>query len=123
MAAGNSAVTLVTDPHDMRPLLARAARVVVPLRAGSGTRLKILQALAAARPVVSTPLGAEGLDLLPGRHLAIAPLVEPFAAEVVCLLRDPAARAALAAAGPAAVAGYDWAEQLARLQKVYPENR
>lgn len=120
LAAGHPAVTLTADPPDMRPLLARATVVAVPLRAGSGTRLKILQALAAGRPVVSTPLGAEGLDLAPGRHLSIAPLVEAFADEIIRLLCDPPAREALAKDGPAAVAHYDWSRQLPFLDAVYP---
>jgi glycosyltransferase involved in cell wall biosynthesis len=121
LAAAHPDLTLRVDVPDMRPLLAQAAVVVVPLRAGSGTRLKILQALAAGRPMVSTPLGAEGLDLEAGRHLLIAPLVDEFSAAVVGLLRDPAARAALAAAGPGAVAPYAWERQLPRLEAVYPQ--
>jgi glycosyltransferase involved in cell wall biosynthesis len=112
-------VTLVTDPANMRPLFARASLVVVPTSETSGTRLKILQALAAGRAVVSTPEGAAGLDLVAGRDLAVAPLVDEFAAEVVRLLNDAEARAALAAAGPAAVQGYGWQQVLEGLERVY----
>ncbi len=119
LARHNPHVSLCADVPDMRPLLARAALVVVPLRAGSGTRLKILQALAAGRAVVSTPLGAEGLDLMAGQHLSIAPLVEDFAAEVVRLLCEPEARAVLEAAGPPAAAPYAWARQVRRLEGLY----
>jgi glycosyltransferase involved in cell wall biosynthesis len=112
LARANPAVTLCDDPPDMRPLLARATLVAVPLRAGSGTRLKILQALAAGRPVVSTPLGAEGLDLAPGPHVAIAPLIEPFVNEVVRLLRHPMT---------GVLEGYDWTETLQAIRRVYPD--
>lgn len=119
-AARDPAVALMADPPDMRPLFARAALVVVPLAAASGTRLKILQALAAGRPVVSTPAGARGLDLEPGRDLCVAELVDAFAAEVVRLLEDESARAALANAGRVAVERFAWGRVLPALEAVYP---
>jgi glycosyltransferase involved in cell wall biosynthesis len=112
-------VTVVTDPEDMRPLFARARLAVVPTTAAGGTRLKILQVLAAGRAVVSTPEGAAGLDLTPGRDLAVRPLVDEFADEVARLLSDDAARAALAAAGRTAVEGYAWEQVLAGLDRVF----
>jgi glycosyltransferase involved in cell wall biosynthesis len=113
-------VTAVLNPPGIAPLLASAQLVAVPLRAGSGTRLKILEALAAGRPVVSTPLGAEGLELAPGRDLLVADLVAPFADAVVVLLRDPARRQALADHGHAAVAArYTWDHVLAPLEQAY----
>jgi glycosyltransferase involved in cell wall biosynthesis len=76
----------------MEPELARADLVVVPLRYGSGTRVKILEAAAHRIPVVSTSLGAEGLGWEDGRHLLIADDAETFAAACVRLLRDPQLR-------------------------------
>jgi sugar transferase (PEP-CTERM/EpsH1 system associated) len=73
---------------DVRPYLARAEVVVVPLRAGGGTRLKILEAMAMGRPVVSTAVGAEGLELA-GDEIVIADTPEAFAAAVVRVLTDP----------------------------------
>lgn len=94
---------------DVRPHLARAQVVVVPLRAGGGTRLKILEAMAMRRPVVSTTLGAEGLDLTPGEHLLIADGADRFAAAVVRLLGDRAAAERIADQGRRAIlARYDW---------------
>lgn len=114
-------LTVIPNPPDMAPILASAQVVAVPLRAGSGTRLKILEALAAGRPVVSTPLGAEGLDLAPGPDLLVAGLVGPFADAVVALLRDPARRQALAGQGYATVAArYAWDRVLEPLDQVYP---
>jgi glycosyltransferase involved in cell wall biosynthesis len=84
---------------DVRPSIAEASVYVVPLRAGGGTRLKIFEALAMAKPVVSTTVGAEGLALAPGHHFVAADDPRDFAAAVVGLLRDPQRRDALGQAG------------------------
>jgi glycosyltransferase involved in cell wall biosynthesis len=92
----------------------RSALSIVPLRVGSGTRLKIYEALAMGQPVVSTTIGAEGLDLTPGVHFLQADTPDSFAAAVISLLRDPARRAALGHAGRHLVATrYAW-PQVAR---------
>ncbi len=94
---------------DVRPLVARSWAEVVPLRQGSGTRLKILEALALGTPVVSTSKGVEGLELEHGQHLLVADTPASFAAATLLLLGQPALRARLASAGQAAVAArYDW---------------
>lgn len=80
---------------DVRPYLSEASVVVVPLTHGGGTRLKILEAFAAGRPVVSTPKGAEGLDAVDGEHLYLREL-DGFASAIRELLSDPRAAAALA---------------------------
>ena len=82
---------------DMREALAGASVVIVPLRSGGGTRLKILEAFGAGRAVVSTALGAEGIEAEHGQHLLIADSAEAVATEVAGLLDDPARRAALGA--------------------------
>jgi len=82
---------------DMQEVLREASVVIVPLRSGGGTRLKILEAFGAGRPLVSTALGAEGIEAEHGRHLLIADSAERFAAEVAGLLDDPARRRELAA--------------------------
>ena len=95
--------------EDVRPSIAEAAVYVVPLRAGGGTRLKIFEALAMAKPVVSTTVGAEGLGLEPGRHFVAADGPRDFADAVVGLLRDSQRRTALGQAGRALVeANYSW---------------
>ena len=94
---------------DVAPLVAASTVSIAPIRVGSGTRVKILEALALAVPVVSTTLGAEGLDLVPGREIVLADEPEAFAAGVVRLLDDQAARDAMGEAGRAAVAdAYSW---------------
>ncbi len=91
------------------PLLRASWAVVVPLRQGGGTRLKILEALAAGTPVVSTSKGAEGLVLEAGRDLLIADDPADFAAATLRLLGSAELRATLAANGRSAVESYNWA--------------
>lgn len=92
-------VTVTGTVNDVRPSIAEGAVYVVPLRAGGGTRLKIFEALAMARPVVSTTVGAEGLGIGPGRHYVCADEPRQFAASVVALLRDCNRRRELGEAG------------------------
>lgn len=88
---------------DVRPYIERAAAYVVPLRIGSGTRLKVLEAMAMEKPVISTSIGAEGLPLQDGEHLVIADTREQFAEAVVGILSDEAAGRALGRRAAAAV--------------------
>lgn len=88
---------------DMRPYLAAATVVIVPLRVGGGTRIKILEACAAGRPTVSTTLGAEGLSLEAGKEIILADEPTEFACSVVKLLRDPDLRDAIARPARSAV--------------------
>jgi glycosyltransferase involved in cell wall biosynthesis len=81
-------VEFVGEVGDVRPYLAKAAVVVVPLRVGGGSRIKILEALAMGKPVVSTSIGAEGLALSDGVHIALADTPTEFAARTVELLRS-----------------------------------
>jgi len=74
---------------DMGPEIARASVCVVPLRIGSGTRLKILEAAAMAKPIVSTQVGAEGLDFVDGKEILLADEPQQFARNVADLLADP----------------------------------
>jgi sugar transferase (PEP-CTERM/EpsH1 system associated) len=90
-------VTGVVD--DVRPYVAEAAVYVVPLRVGGGTRLKIFEALAMGKAVVATPVGAEGLPLVPDEHYLLANGPTEFTRAVVSLLRDPSRRRALGKAG------------------------
>jgi glycosyltransferase involved in cell wall biosynthesis len=83
---------------DVRPYLWGSAVSVVPLRIGSGTRLKIYESMAARVPVVSTTVGAEGLDINPPRDIRIADTPEGFARECLQLLHSPEARQQTAAA-------------------------
>lgn len=73
---------------DVRPFYKRSSVCVIPLRAGGGTRLKILESMALGRPVVSTTIGCEGLDVEDGKHLFIADAADEFAEKVLLLLTD-----------------------------------
>ncbi len=104
--------------EDIHQYLGKTQLTVVPLHAGSGTRLKILEAFAARRPVVSTSLGAEGLDVVDGNHLLIANSAREFALAVTHLLEHPAQADALAAAGQKlARERYDWTLIASELEK------
>jgi polysaccharide biosynthesis protein PslH len=104
---------------DMAPYFARANVVIVPILTGSGIRVKIVEAMSAGRAIVSTSLGAEGLELQAGRQLEIADAPDAFAGHVARLLRDGAARRELAEAGRAlAVARYDWESLGSQLEAV-----
>ncbi len=81
-------VELVENPPDIRPIAARASVSIVPLRIGSGTRLKILDSMAMGLPVVSTTRGCEGLSVEEGKHLLIRDNPEDFAEAVVEVLKD-----------------------------------
>ncbi len=105
---------------DIRPHLATATVYVAPLRMGGGTRFKLLEAFALARPVVSTRIGAEGFAVEHGRELVLADTTAAFAEAVLRLLADPAQAARLGAAGRAFVsARYDWGQIVPRLEAVY----
>lgn len=102
-------VELVGFVPDVRHELWSAALSIAPLRSGGGTRLKILESLAARCPVVSTSIGAEGLPLVDGESLIIADTAEAFAVGITRLLRDPAFGARLGDNGQAVIAQrYDW---------------
>lgn len=81
-------VRLTGYVEDVRPYLAEAWVCIVPLRMGSGTRIKILEALATGVPVVSSRLGAEGLPLVNGKHIRLADNAQDFAHEVLMLLMN-----------------------------------
>jgi len=109
-AAAEGAGMVVTGTvDDVRPYIDEAAVYVVPLRAGGGTRLKIFEALAMAKAVVSTTVGAEGLGLTPDRDVCIADEPGEFAQAVIALLQEPARRHALGDAGRLLVNNrYSW---------------
>lgn len=121
MALADGEFVQVADSvPDVRPCALRAAIHVVPLRAGSGTRLKILEALSMGRAVVSTTVGAEGIDVRHGEHLMLADGVSEFARQVVTLMQDDALRLRLGANGRRLVEEvYDWRVVSRRLNQVY----
>jgi glycosyltransferase involved in cell wall biosynthesis len=107
---------------DLRPHLASAAALVVPLRLGGGTRLKIVEGMAMCKAIVSTTLGAEGIEAVPERDILIADEPAGFAASVVRLLDDPAMAARIGrAARQLAVERYAWSGAATTLDRFYRE--
>jgi glycosyltransferase involved in cell wall biosynthesis len=113
--AGPSVEITGTVP-DVAPYLAQSRVVVAPLRAGGGTRLKIMEALDAGRPVVATTVGCEGMEDLVGRGVVVADTAAALADAIADLLEAPDRAAALGLAGHDAVAaGHTWDVALAPL--------
>jgi polysaccharide biosynthesis protein PslH len=113
--AGDNVHVTGTVP-DVTPYLARSRVVVAPLRAGGGTRLKIMEALDTGRPVVATSAGCEGMDDLVGRGVVVADTAPALADAIASLLVDPARASALGRTGHDAVAAdHTWDVALAPL--------
>jgi glycosyltransferase involved in cell wall biosynthesis/peptidoglycan/xylan/chitin deacetylase (PgdA/CDA1 family) len=114
-------VEVVGLVDDIRPHLASSAAVIVPLRVGGGTRLKVLEAMAMGKTMVSTTVGAEGIAYRPGRELLVGDEPEAFAAACARLLDDGDLRRRAGAAGRALVTErYSWravAEELGRFHR------
>ena len=105
---------------DVRPYLADCAAVIVPVRSGAGTRLKILEAMAMQRAVVSTSQGAEGLEVTPGLNILIGDAPQQLADHLCTILESPELRARLGVAGRQLVEdAYDWRSCFEPLDDLY----
>jgi glycosyltransferase involved in cell wall biosynthesis len=121
-ACACSDVEILGFVDDPRPYLDRATAVVVPLRIGGGTRFKIVEAMAMGKAIVSTTLGAEGLDVEHERHALLADDPESFATQVARLLTEPALVERLGrVARSRAVERYGWGTAVERLERFYDE--
>ncbi|MBE7414104.1 MAG: glycosyltransferase [Deltaproteobacteria bacterium] len=121
-AKGDSSVTAPGYVDDVRPFISRAAVYVIPLRIGGGTRLKLLDAMAMGKAIVSTSIGCEGIEAADGKELLVADSPADFAARVLDLLKDEPKRRALgSAARRAAEAKYSWESIGLRLQEAYED--
>ena len=119
--ADDPAIAVTGYVDDVRPYIAGASVYVVPLRIGGGTRLKVLEAMAMGKPVVSTSLGCEGFEgLVPGRELCIADAPTEFAQRVIELLDDASRRERLGRAARRFVEErYDWRLIVPKLEQIY----
>ncbi len=118
-ALAESGVRVTGTVADIRPYLHRAAVYVVPLRVGSGTRLKIFEAMAAGKAVVSTTVGAEGLPVTDGQNIVLADEPDEFADRVLGLLSDRARRRQLGRAARRLVEErYSWAAAAEHCERV-----
>ena len=95
LGTANSRIRVTGRVDDVRPYVQRAAVCVVPLRIGSGTRMKIFEAMACGKPVVSTSIGAQGLPVTNGYDIELADEPAPFADRVAELCANPAKRSEL----------------------------
>lgn len=120
LASATVEVTGYLTEAELRERLSSAWIAVVPLRMGSGTRFKVLEAMAARVPVVSTAFGAAGSGIVDGVHGRLAEDAKVFAAAVVDLLRDPVARADLSAQAYALASEvHDWGVIVPKLVDAY----
>jgi glycosyltransferase involved in cell wall biosynthesis len=113
-------VRFVGEVPDIRPYALGAGALVVPLRMGSGTRLKVLDGLAMQKGLISTALGCEGIEVADGQHLLIADGPEQFAQAVLSVLDDPALAERLGRHGRALVeAKYSWVSIVEELERFH----
>ena len=111
LAGKEKSLRLTGWVEDIRPFVARGSVCIVPLRIGGGTRLKIFEAMAMSKAVVSTTIGAEGLPVQTGENIVLADTPKDFAAAVLSLLRDSLRRKRLGTAARALVQeNYSWAK-------------
>jgi glycosyltransferase involved in cell wall biosynthesis len=119
LADTDATITVTGSVPDVRPYIERGAVFVVPIRIGGGTRLKIFEAMAMERPVVSTTIGAEGLPLRDGVDVVLADEPDSFADAVVNLLLQPDRAAAIGTAAADEVrAKYGWDRVAARFAEI-----
>lgn len=114
-------VVLTGWVESVRPYLANAAVVVMPFRVGSGTRLKLIEAMAAGKAIVSTRIGAEGFPVTHDRELLLADEPAGFATAVVHLLSHPADRARLGQTATQFAARYDWRSVIPQFEALYEQ--
>ena len=120
LANTNSEVIITGRVDDVKPYINRASVYVVPLRIGGGTRLKILEALALRKAVVSTTIGAEGLNLVDQQEIVLADQPDQFARAVIELLDDAQRRRSLGEKGRERVEkNYGWPVIVENLRQVY----
>ncbi len=120
MESSNPGVRVVGTVDEVATAYAQADVVVVPLRVGSGTRLKILEAMALGRPVVSTSIGCEGLDVQDGEHLLVRDAPKAFSDGILSLLEDRSlARRLVSNARRLVEEKYDWEKIAASLEALY----
>jgi glycosyltransferase involved in cell wall biosynthesis len=115
-------VELCANVGDVRPFLARAAVMAVPLRIGGGSRLKILEAAAAGVPVVTTRVGSEGLAFEDGRDMVIVDHVSQMADALVDCIQRPAQAAVLADGALRVARGrYGWQGLATHLETIWTD--
>ncbi|MCC0176632.1 glycosyltransferase [Waterburya agarophytonicola K14] len=123
LSQSDPSIEIIADPQDMSQVACQCQMTVVPLRAGSGTRIKILHSLAMGIPVVSTSLGAEGLDVVSGEHLLIGDRPQEFAQAILAIQANANLRTKLSTNGRKLVeTKYDWEHIFAQYENWVEKN-
>ncbi len=118
----NRNVKVVGYVEDVRPYINSSAIYIAPIKSGSGTKLKVLNALSMAKPVVTTSIGAEGIDVKDGEHLLIADDAKVFADKTIELLKNPELAMKLGQNGRRLmIEKYDWEIIGQKMLRVYEE--
>jgi glycosyltransferase involved in cell wall biosynthesis len=121
--ADTPGVTVTGSVPDTRGWVAGASVYVVPMRMGGGVRLKLLQAMSMSCAIVSTPMGAEGIFLRPGKDVMLARTPIDFALNILTLLNSPDQRVELGiSARERALERYTWDKLLPTLDEIYPSS-
>ncbi len=116
-------ITVTGRVPSIQPYLSGAELYVAPLRVGSGSRLKLIEAMAAGKAILSTTIGAEGIGATDGEHLVLADTPDEWASAVLRLLDDPAERERLGTAARHFAARFDWRQTVPLLAQVYPPTK
>ncbi len=120
---GNPGISLTGWVESVRPYLASASVFIMPFRVGSGTRLKLIEAMAAGKAIVSTSVGAEGFPVENGQELVLADEVEGWITAVLQLLNHPNERQKLGQTARIFAHRYDWREVVPHFEEVYDQIR
>lgn len=122
LAEENRQIICTNYVDDVRPYVDRAAVFIAPLRSGSGTKIKVLNAMSQAKPVVTTSVGAEGIAVTSGREVFIADSREEFAERVILLLQNSQIAREMGQKARRLVEKlYDWKVVTAQMNRIYEE--
>jgi glycosyltransferase involved in cell wall biosynthesis len=114
-------ITITGRVEQVQPYLAGANVIIMPLRIGSGTRLKLIEGMAGGKAIVSTPLGAEGFPVRDGEQLVLAVTPDEWSAEIQRLLDDATLRRTLGQAARDFAQAYDWRVVVPRFDTIYDD--
>lgn len=114
-------ITLTGRVPHVQPYLASASVFIMPLRIGSGTRLKLIEAMASSLPVISTTLGAEGFDVADGKEVLLADTPQQWIEAILRLLMDEGRRAVLGEAAKEFATRYDWRRIIPLVSELYED--
>lgn len=117
----NAGITVTGRVADIRPYLAGAALFIAPFRIGSGTRLKLIEAMAVGKAIIATPIGAEGFPVESGKEIIIAENALEMRTAVLRLLDDPAERKRLGQAARQFSRDYDFRKVITKFDELYAD--